>query len=53
MFYPNPARTDWPAYVFYCEDFVASELKLNDPSENIERVLMPTSEFKKMVDEKK
>jgi 8-oxo-dGTP pyrophosphatase MutT (NUDIX family) len=53
MFYPNPARADWPAHVFYCEDFAASEFKLNDPSENIERVLMPTSEFKKMVDEQK
>ncbi|HEV2403702.1 MAG TPA: NUDIX hydrolase [Candidatus Saccharimonadales bacterium] len=46
MFYPNPGRTDWPAYVFYCEDFESSKLEINDPSENVESVLMPVKEFK-------
>jgi 8-oxo-dGTP pyrophosphatase MutT (NUDIX family) len=50
MFYPNPARTDWPAYVFYCEEFEYSKLKTNDPSETVETVLMPVKEFKKLVD---
>lgn len=53
MFYPNPARTDWPAYVFYCEEFDSSKLEINDPSENVETVLMPVKEFKKLVDEQK
>ena len=51
MFYPNPARTDWPAYVFYCEEFEFSKLEISDPSENVETVVMPTQEFKKLVDE--
>lgn len=53
MFYPNPARTDWPAYVFYCEEFESSKLKINDSSENVEAVFMPIQKFKKMVDDQK
>jgi 8-oxo-dGTP pyrophosphatase MutT (NUDIX family) len=53
MFYPNPARTDWPAYVFFCDQFESSKLEINDPSENVEKVIMPISEFKKLVDNQK
>lgn len=49
-FYPNPGRSDWPAHVFYCDDFEESELHFDDPSETVERVLMPVSAFKKLVD---
>jgi 8-oxo-dGTP pyrophosphatase MutT (NUDIX family) len=50
MFYPNPARTDWPAHIFYCEDFDSSKLKTNDPSETVETVFMPVTEFSKLID---
>lgn len=53
MFYPNPARTDWPAHVFYCDNFAYSALEHDDPSEKVERVVMPTSKFKKLVSEHK
>jgi 8-oxo-dGTP pyrophosphatase MutT (NUDIX family) len=53
MFYPNPARTDWLAYVFFCNVFEPSKIEINDPSENVETVLMPVKEFKKLVDAQK
>lgn len=40
MFYPNPARTDWPAHVFYSDVFSSSKIILDDPSETVEYVLM-------------
>lgn len=33
MFYPNPGRADWPAHLFYCEDFESSKLEIDDPSD--------------------
>lgn len=52
-YYPNPARTDWPAYVFYCSDFTSSKIEINDPSENVEKVLMPIQRLKQLIDDQK
>lgn len=52
-FYPNPARTDWPAHVYFCDDFEESKIDLNDPSETVERILMPIAKLKKLIDENK
>ena len=49
-FYPNPARTDWPAHVYFAEDFEESKIELGDPSENVETVFMSIVELKKLVD---
>jgi len=49
-FYPNPGRIDWPAHVYFCDDYDESELKLDDPSEHVEKVLMKPSDFQKLVD---
>jgi 8-oxo-dGTP pyrophosphatase MutT (NUDIX family) len=51
VFYPNPGRSDWPANIFYCENFVESNHEFNDPSETVERVHMPVAQFQKLVDE--
>jgi len=48
-FYPNPGRADWAANLFYCEDFEASELRLDDPSEIVEKVLMPVGELDQLI----
>lgn len=50
MFYTNPARTDWPAYVYYCEEFESSKMETNDPSENVETVLMSVDELEQLID---
>ncbi len=50
-FYPNPARIDWPIHVFYCEDYLAdSKIDTDDPSENVERVVMSTKELQGRMD---
>lgn len=49
-FYPNPSRTDWPAHVYFCDDFEESKIELNDPSENIEPVLMLVTELGKLIE---
>lgn len=49
-FHPNPSRTDWPANVYFCDEYVESKIELNDPSENVERVFMPISKLKEMID---
>jgi ADP-ribose pyrophosphatase len=48
-FCPNPGRLDWYANVFFCEEFEESELKTDDPSEVVEKVLMSIREFDAMV----
>ena len=48
-FCPNPGRVDWYANVFFCDDFEESELKIDDPSEIVEKVLMPIAEFEELV----
>lgn len=50
MFYPNPSRTDWPAHVFFSDSHVESKITLDDPSENVEKVLMPINDLKKLID---
>lgn len=50
VFYPNPSRTDWPAHVFFCDNFTESKIELNDPSESVEKILMPISELRKLID---
>lgn len=49
-FYPNPARTDWPAYVFFCNDYEESKIDQQDPAEHVERVELSVVDFKKLVD---
>ena len=49
-FYPNPARTDWPAHLFYCNDYDEASILTNDPSENVSKVHMKVDDFKKLVD---
>ncbi len=48
-FYPNPGRADWAAHLFYCDDFEVSELKLDDPSEVVEKVLVPVQKLDEMI----
>jgi 8-oxo-dGTP pyrophosphatase MutT (NUDIX family) len=48
-FYTNPGRADWPMHLFYCEDFETSELKLDNPSEIVEKVLMPIEELDQLI----
>ena len=48
-FYPNPGRADWAAHLFYCDNFDASELQLSDPSEVIEKVLVPIQRLDEMI----
>lgn len=48
-FYPNPSRADWNANVFFCDDFEESELKTDDPSEVVEKVLMPAEELDRLI----
>ena len=50
-FYPNPARTDWPAHVFFSNDFEESTIELNDPSENVETIYMPVMKLKKLIED--
>jgi 8-oxo-dGTP pyrophosphatase MutT (NUDIX family) len=52
-FYPNPGRGDWATHIYYCEDFVESQLETNDPSETVFKVIMPTLELKKLIEEQK
>lgn len=49
MFYPNPSRTDWSANLFFCDDFAMSKPQSNDPSEIIEKVLMPITELNGLI----
>lgn len=49
MFYPNPSRTDWPAHVFFSDSHDESKITLDDPSENVEKVLMPIAELKRLI----
>lgn len=48
-FYPNPGRADWCANVFFCDEFEESKLRVNDPSEVVEKVLMPVRELDEMI----
>jgi ADP-ribose pyrophosphatase len=48
-FYPNPGRIDWTANLFFCDEFEESELKIDDPSETVEKVLMPVEELDKLI----
>lgn len=50
-FYPNPARTDWTASVFFCDDYTEATAGETDPSEIVEMVKIPVMEFAKLVDE--
>lgn len=52
-FYPNPGRIDWPAHIFYCEDFEESKIDLGDPSEDVERVLVPVEKLHELVTDQK
>jgi len=50
-FYPNPARTDWTATTFFCDDYEEAKATETDPSEVVEMIKMPVAEFAKLVDE--
>jgi ADP-ribose pyrophosphatase len=47
--FPNPNQANWNAHLYFCEDFEASELRLNDPSEVIEKILMPIADLDKLI----
>jgi len=48
-YFPNPGRTDWSATVFFCDDYEESPLHTDDPSEVVEKVLMPVNELDALV----
>jgi len=48
-FCPNPGRADWKVHLFFCDEFEASELKTDDPSEVVEKVLMPVEELDTLI----
>jgi 8-oxo-dGTP pyrophosphatase MutT (NUDIX family) len=50
-FYSNPGRANWPAYVYFCDDYEdTGAVDASDPSEQVELVRIPVAEFKKLVD---
>jgi 8-oxo-dGTP pyrophosphatase MutT (NUDIX family) len=50
-FYPNPARTDWPIHVFYCDDYVDGVVTdTDDPSETMERIEIAPKALQKHMD---
>lgn len=49
-FYPNPSRTDWPTFVYFCDDFEYSKIDINDSSENVEAIVMSVNKLKKLID---
>lgn len=52
-YYPNPGRSDWSATVFFCNEYESTGIEHNDPSEYVERVVMPISELKALVSQGK
>lgn len=48
--YLNPVRSDWPVYIFYCDDYEDSKVDFDDPSENVEHITMPIHELKELID---
>jgi 8-oxo-dGTP pyrophosphatase MutT (NUDIX family) len=52
-FYPNPGRSDWSMTVFFCDTYTEAKGIEDDPSETVERVVMPLKDFKKLVDDGK
>ncbi len=50
-FYPNPARTDWPIHVFYCDDYTeVAKIDSGDTSEQVERIMMTAEELQGYMD---
>ena len=50
-FYPNPARTDWPIHVFYCDDYVDGiNASTDDPSETLDRIEVTAKTLQKLID---
>lgn len=52
-FYPNPGRSDWSTNIYFCDTYTESEAIRDDPSEMIDRVIMPITDFKTLVAEAK
>lgn len=49
-FYPNPARTDWPMHVFFCNSYKESALDAYDPSEEVEKVEITPRALSRLID---
>ncbi len=49
-FYMNPGRSELAAHVFFCTKYDNLAIDLNDPSEEVERVVMPFKELQVLID---
>jgi 8-oxo-dGTP pyrophosphatase MutT (NUDIX family) len=52
-FFPNPGRSDWSLTVFFCDSYEETKSIDDDPSEQVERIVMPVEALKKLVEDGK
>jgi 8-oxo-dGTP pyrophosphatase MutT (NUDIX family) len=48
-FYVNPGRSELAAHIFFCNEYEDAPIDQNDPSEQVEKVIMPFTELQVLI----